>query len=191
MTDDKRERISALLDDEIPTEYIIEAIDQIQKEDYLRETWRRYQLIGDLMRGEVPVGSSAGVANSVKAEMKSVPAVTPHPLLIKPRRWSRKRWPRHIAGGLLAASVAALSVILLPRFTISSLDEPEPVRVAVKPNISSSMIKQTGTYWENLDMKKVESKLNRYLMEHNEFASPTGMQGVLPYASFVAYDQNR
>ncbi len=186
MTDDKREKISALLDDEIPTGDIAKAISQIQEEDALRQTWQRYQLIGDLMRGEVPMGSALGVAERVKSELKSVPAV-----IAFPQRKSIRRWPRHFAGGLMAASVAALAVILLPRLTISTLDEPDPARVVSKPSVQPMTVRQTGTHWENLPFKKVESKLNRYLMEHNEFASPGGMKGVLPYASFVAYDQER
>ena len=191
MTDDKREKISALLDDEIPTESIVEAIDQIQQEERLRQTWFRYQLIGDLMRGEAPVGSAVGVANRVRVELESLPVNTPHPLHKNIKSWTRKRWSRHFAGGLLAASVAALSIILLPRFTISTLDEPNPTQIVSKSTMSPVMVNQTSTNWESLDMKKLESKLNRYLMEHNEFASPTGMQGFLPYTSFVAYDQNR
>ena len=191
MTDDKRETISALLDDEIPTGEIAKAISQIQEEDSLRQTWQRYQLIGDLMRGEVPLGSALGVADRVKSELKTVPAVITFPQTKTTRRRSRKRWPRHFAGGLMAASVAALAVILLPRLTISTLDEPNQMRTVAKPSIQPMTARQTGTHWKNLPLKKVESKLNRYLMEHNEFASPGGMKGVLPYASFVAYDQDR
>lgn len=191
MTDDKREKLSALLDDELSADDMAETINQVQGLDSLLLTWQRYQLIGDLMRGETPVGSAGGVVDRVRAELKSEPAIIAFPQRKKVRSRLPRRWPRHLAGGVLAASVAAFSVIMLPRLTISTVDEPGPDRVASNPGVEPRLVRQTGTHWKNLSKRKVESTLNRYLMEHNEFASPGGMKGVLPYASFVTYDQNR
>ena len=47
----------------------------------------------------------------------------------------------------------------------------------------------SGTRWKNLDRgSPVESKLNGYLVDHGEFASPMGGGRVGPYATFVSYD---
>jgi sigma-E factor negative regulatory protein RseA len=39
-----------------------------------------------------------------------------------------------------------------------------------------------------LQKPKVESRLNNYLVNHQEFAPAGNMKGIMPYASFVSYD---
>jgi sigma-E factor negative regulatory protein RseA len=45
-----------------------------------------------------------------------------------------------------------------------------------------------GTRWELLYKPQVESRLNSYLVNHQEYAPTTNMKGIMPYATFVSYD---
>ena len=38
---------------------------------------------------------------------------------------------------------------------------------------------------------EAESALNAYLVEHNEFAPTSGMNGMLPYVRVVGYDSDK
>ena len=183
MTNNPSEEISAFLDDELPPATMSDATDRIEDNEGLRRVWDRYHLIGDVMRGEGVRFSSAGVADQVRARIDSEPAI-----IAAPRRAS-PRWIRPAAGAALAASVAVGAVLGLPR-----LDEVDPGSTPLQ--ITS--VPRPVTYsepstmrWKNLAQPGVASKLNRYLVEHNEYASPGGMSGVLPYTSFVSYDSNR
>ena len=95
-------------------------------------------------------------------------------------------WLRPAAGMAMAASVAALAILLFPKYSDIASDGPG-VQVASAPS-TVIYTTSTGTRWKNLAEPTVESRLNRYLEDHSEYASPGGMSGVLPYASFVSYD---
>jgi sigma-E factor negative regulatory protein RseA len=96
----------------------------------------------------------------------------------------------------MAASVAALAVVALPLLT-----EKEPAtapavatRVATPvspPQAPIQYVSSGGTRWKNLETPAIESKLNRYLVDHSEFAFSGGLGGGLPYTAFVSYDISR
>ena len=53
MTDTMTERISALLDSELSSGEQGNTVDQLHRQEELKQTWDRYHLIGDAIRGEV------------------------------------------------------------------------------------------------------------------------------------------
>jgi hypothetical protein len=67
---------------------------------------------------------------------------------------------------------------------------PTPPRreVASSDYHSEQYVERAGTRWKNLAQPTVESKLNRYLVNHSEYATQTAVRGVTPYATFVGYD---
>jgi sigma-E factor negative regulatory protein RseA len=69
--------------------------------------------------------------------------------------------------------------------------EPGGQVIAERPVLDPKpYLVQSSTRWKNLSEPKVESKLNSFLIDHNEYAAPGGI-GVIPYANFVSYDSNR
>ena len=58
------------------------------------------------------------------------------------------------------------------------------------PSAPTRYVDHTGTYW-SLERPEVESKLNSFLVNHQEYARATGMKGILPYATFVSFDVRR
>ena len=51
-------------------------------------------------------------------------------------------------------------------------------------------IQTTDEHWD-LGEPAFEAKLNTYLNNHNQYSAPADMQGVLPYARMVGYDQEQ
>lgn len=204
MNNDIKEQLSALLDDELSIDDISGTSARISSSDELRGTWDRYHLIGDVMRGEGVRLSGPSVADQVKLQLQSEPPILAAPKQPVARDRSENRWLRPAAGAALAASVAVVAVYSLQSPTGSSPVVPSTRVVSVSDGISPGTsvsvnsdnavrdnAVRSGTRWKNLSEPGLESRLNRYLVNHNEYASPGGVNGFLPYTSFVSYDTGR
>ncbi|WP_428610660.1 sigma-E factor negative regulatory protein [Sedimenticola sp.] len=192
MTDDINEQISALLDNELGEREIRHALDALEGDESLRDKWDRYNLIGDAMRGEAVRLSADSIADRVRAKLEQQPETAPafHPIPFgRPVRLS-SRWYKSAGGAALAASVAVITVLAFPQLTNMSSEPGGQVVVERAVPDAAPYLTRSSTHWKNLSEPKVESKLNRYLIDHNEFAAPGGI-GVIPYANFVSYDSNR
>ena len=185
MTNEINEKVSALLDGELASDSS-GAFDQIEQDDDLRCVWDRYHLIGDAMRGEAVRVSTLSIADRVRAQLNNEADIVPIRQLDKPViKNVRLPWAKPLAGAALAASVAILAVLSMPQFSPDQAVDPLP-KVAVTPPVDVPVI-ASNSQWRTILKPKVESKLNRYLIEHNEFASARGVSGVMPYTSFVSY----
>jgi len=196
MTDDRYEKLSALLDDELSEEEMLKALDEIEGDPALLKSWDHYSLIGDVIRGESSRRTIEGVSARISEAIANEPAIIAQPQrkkttpkTIVPSSISEVRWLRPMAGAAIAATVAVAAVYVSP--IIQQAGELEGVEIA---GTSESMVEPklpAGNRWKNLNEPGVASKLDQYLREHSEYSSPGGMGGVLPYASFVSYDNTR
>ena len=189
MTNDTEERLSALIDSELSPALTTDTLAHLKQSSTLRKTWDRYHLIGDAMRGEGVRLSAEGVAETVREQVLKEPAIVASPVPFKLPKKFRHRALRPLAGAAIAASVAAVAVFTLPRLT-GELPAAGPVQVVSKARPPVPYTSQIGTRWKNLAEPALESKLNRYLENHSEYASSGGM-GVVPYSAFVSYDTTR
>ncbi len=200
MNEIEGERISALLDGEIEPEAHRNTVSRLlDAGPEALDTYGRYRLIGDLMRDETAL--VVPVADEVHAALRDEPTVlVPQPL-------SRSRWLRPLGGAALAASVAAIAIFVAPQVVPRFLPEgqvagvaPETPRVAVAPQFVASNPLQpvqvsvdqrpaavTAPRWRALDAD-LETRLNRLVIEHHEFAGRTGVTGPVPHISVVSYD---
>jgi sigma-E factor negative regulatory protein RseA len=182
--DDQKEQISSFLDGALDHWAGGRTIGHLEDDQALRGVWDRYHLIGDIMRGEGARPRAEGIAEAVSRRIAEEPAV------LAPRNLARRglrRWLRPVAGGALAASVAVVVVLKVP-----GLIDKEPEKVA-EVGHGVAPVRQMvgpGTRWRHVD-PEVESRLNRYLVDHGESAARGPVPRVLPYASFVSYDEGR
>ncbi len=204
MKQQTKENISAFLDYELQKHEIGRTLDRVEESDELRQTWERYHLIGDIMRGEGVRISAAGIADQVREQIEREPAILSAP---RPagKIFSGQHWLKPAAGVAIAASVAAITIVALPRFngvnpgpgTVQlaavPIDRPAtlPVQLAAAPVPIDDYRRTRGTRWKNLQQPSLESKLNRFLVDHNEYAASGGSSGIMPYATFVSYDIGR
>jgi len=191
MTDKLNEQVSALLDNELSDAEMASVLTGLSQQHELKQKWDRYHLIGDVMRGEPIQFKATEISERVRQQVESEPAIIsiPKQTGVGSRR---SHWTKPIAGAALAASVATVAVISAPGFL--GLDEPAiPKLTATNISTATPVSRQSisGTRWKNLTEPSLETRLNGYLVDHSEHASPGTGIGVMPYATFVGYDTER
>ena len=115
---DEREALSALFDGELPADAARFALKRLDHDEDWRETCGRWQLIGDLLRGEAtavaPVDFAQGVMRSLAGEkrhLEAAPVVPAAAVGVDAR--ARRRW---LGGAALAASVAVVAALAVRPF---------------------------------------------------------------------------
>ena len=188
MSDEIREQLSALIDDELSDVERPLLLGRLQRDPDLRAAMGRYQLIGEAMRGGGAVGS-LGVADSVQRALAD-----DAPMVVG--RTRGYRWWKPVAGSAIAASVALVAVL-----SVSSLQQADkPAQVVAdsqgvksapaEPQVELARANATATAtseWNRIQ-PQVDKRLSGYLVNHNEYAASRGMQGVMPYVRIVGFD---
>ncbi|MEJ2528775.1 MAG: sigma-E factor negative regulatory protein [Gammaproteobacteria bacterium] len=191
MKEKLKEQISALLDNELSDTEADSVLTQLTQQQELRQEWDRYHLIGDVMRGEPVQLQAHEISGRVRQLMESEPAIISRPQRSKTSVW-KSGWIKPAAGAALAASVATVAVITSPGF-FGQGESMQPQLTATNiSNEAPPLVPITsGNHWNNLKQPSMESRLNGYLVDHSEYASPGAGIGVMPYATFVGYDAKR
>ena len=189
MTEQDKEGVSALLDDEVSGPELDRILGGLRRDQDLREALARYRLISASLRGEdrilVPAGFADGVASRLAAE----------PTVLAPPPRPAPRWGRAAAGVAIAASVALVAIGLLPGTnpgvtgnpggaSVASVVEPPAEGPVATFRVASS--EPAGGAAD--DEAQAQRRLSRYLAEHNEYASRGGANGFMSYTTFVTYD---
>ncbi len=184
---------SALLDDELDPETRQQVISaMLNGEGEELERFGRYRLIGDVMRGE-----SSVLASSVTEEVRL--ALADEPVVLAPRPPRPVRWLRPAVGIAVAASVAAAAIyVASPVLTSTGVDAESvqlasggsgpgmaPVLVAAQPAPDTPQGPQERR-WRALN-RDLEARLNRLVIEHQEFGGRTGLNGPVPHIGLVSY----
>ncbi len=192
MSDRVGEQVSALLDEELSSQEAATVLNLLSEREELRLQWGRYYLIGDVMRGEMTQTDGFRMRQQISERLATEPAIIAAPKR-KVRAATKRRWLQIGAGAGLAASVAVLTIVMSPEVSqLSSPDTPQVAAVAPTPSAPVIYVQQPGIRWKNLsEQPTVESQLNDYLIDHSEYASPAGIGGVIPYATFVGYDTSQ
>ncbi len=193
MNQQKKAQLSALIDNEESGVFALQISKRLSSETELRQTLTRYQLISDGLRGEDINIRSLDIVQAVSKRLESEPTV------LAPSNHSKQwhKWMQPAAGAALAASVAALGIMLGPQ-----LINPQPgaapvgagVQVVAQPPADVQMLPAAAEdgnkgHWKTLaDEEQTSRRLRSYLEQHSQFAAPGGVQGVMPYTSYVSYD---
>lgn len=181
---------SALLDGELDPETEQRAITALLDsgpDEVAR--FARYHLIGDVIRGE-----SSVLATSVAGKVQQ--ALVDEPVVLAPRPRRSPQWLRPVAGLAVAASVASAAILVAPQLMTTPDAGSESVQVAAQPPRTAAapvlvaarqtpVPSETGR-WHALD-KDLEARLNRLVIEHQEFGGRTGINGPVPHIGLVSY----
>lgn len=189
MSDYNNEQLSALVDDEYDDN--ADMIDRLIKDQALQDTWSRYHLIGDCLRGNLSDNLSNDVSERVSQSLQDEPTV-----LAPQKRKSFNIKP--VAGFAIAASVAMMAVFgvqkgnevntSVPGASIASnevkttISQPQTLNFP-EPQVLPAAVKQSDT--PDLMANK---RLNNYLMNHNEYRSNGSINGILPYVRIVTIE---
>ena len=101
MNEQKREQLSALVDDEL-TQEASSVIESLLEDNDAKQTWTRYHLIGDSLRGHLP-GHIGDISGNVSQ------AIASEPTILAPKKKSSDLM-KPVMGFAIAASVAAVAI---------------------------------------------------------------------------------
>ena len=196
----RNEKLSALLDNDMKREELTQFMDDLKRDPLAEgETLQRYQLIGKTLRGELDAAAfidvSAAVQRAIDLEAEPVTNVLP----LRPR-WvsSVQKIMRPAAGLAIAASVAMVTVVSVRMLQQNAPGAasgqsmaavtPAPV-VPVNAQLAQQVQVVANTTTLPVSAEQSSVQLNDYLMRHSGAAGQTTMQGVMPYARVVSFEQ--
>ena len=180
MLEDYEKKMSLLLDNELGVEEALDVLQQIEKSEELQLKWNRYNIGSSILKANIfPV---TDLTSQLSQRLESEPIIL-MPQSLKPRL----RRAKTITVAALAASVAAITVITIPKLEQSPVNEsavPTTVAKSPSPPIAPLPVVDSET-------TPMNPRFNRYLVSHSESTYKTGMQGILPYARVVSYEMSR
>ena len=127
MNEELDSQLSAMFDNELAAEQCELLARRLSRDEQLKARWGRYAVMGAAIRAERGVRLHVRVATRVSAVMRSEPALLAGGL----SRPAAARWWRPLAGGAVAAGVAAVSILWL------RAQVPNTTPAAVAPPLAS------------------------------------------------------
>lgn len=112
MNEELDSQLSAMFDDELPSEQCELLARRLSRDEQLKARWGRFAIVGAVIRAERGVRLNAPLAGRVSAVLSVEPALETQ-LVAVPAPASRLRWWQPLAAGALAASVAGVSILFL------------------------------------------------------------------------------
>ena len=190
MNEQKREQLSALVDDEL-TQEASSVIESLLEDNEAKQTWSRYHLIGDSLRGHLP-GHIVDISSNVSQAIASEPTI-----LAPAKKSASSKSPdlmKPVMGFAIAASVAAVAIFNVqqanqisetgqPLIAQSSIATSQP-SLATSPQLVNQQTGQAQVY----QAKHIDPRLNRYLVNYNEYRANTVVSGMPPHVRMVAND---
>ncbi len=194
MADNLDEKVSALVDGELSHAEVDGVFDMLKRDKPSQACWRHYHLISDALKNNLPDRLPEDFVGRVSQALEAEPHYA-----LPPRRPAKAPFlHKPTIGFALAASVAAVAFLGLgwnnqigveqgPSLAVNEVNiAPTTVSTTV-PAISYTKVH--GRQWD-VEQPAVISKLNDYLLNHDQYSSAAGMRnGMLPQARIVGYER--
>jgi sigma-E factor negative regulatory protein RseA len=177
MSEQIREQVSAFLDGELPNSETELLLKRLTRDAELRESFGRYALIGEALRGadRSPLSRRFSAGVNAAIDGGSAPAV---PLADHARA---PRWWRPVAGAAVAAGVAAVAVVALQQRAVSPAVRavvPMTARNVATPREALSYTVPAAAPAEKAAMLPA-ARLTSYVFAHSRYSSVLGQSNVL------------
>ncbi|MEN8176866.1 MAG: RseA family anti-sigma factor [Pseudomonadota bacterium] len=185
------ETLSALLDGELDADACTRMVDRLLEDTSLQQTWERFHLVGDGMRGGMET-VELDLAQRVSTRLAEEPTVLAPHALKKHRHAAGHHPARFLAGMALAAGVSAVAVLGVMRWDGLGPDDGGAVVATAPVAPAATLVESTETASSDIpgpDAPEVSDNLSRYLVNHSEFASGNSLNSIVPLTSFVSYDE--
>jgi sigma-E factor negative regulatory protein RseA len=191
MSEQIREQVSAFLDGELPNSETELLLKRLTRDAELRESFGRYALIGEALRGTGSHLLTRGFASRINLAIDGEPAAAHAPTL-GARGF---RWWRPLAGVSVAAGVATVAIIALQQRSISPgfrAATPATAQNVAAPNAAArnqSPVQGGGGPREAISYtvpatsaeapSGLTPRLTNYVFAHSKYSSGLGQLGVL------------
>jgi negative regulator of sigma E activity len=202
------ENLSLLLDDDSEAD-VNAVLDEVIADVNLQYRARRYQIIGEVLRNELPQAIDSdfhhGVMARIRQQSPNLEVHDKHSDLGNVVPLLARAWFRPFAGLAVAASVAVVTVALwnplqqqgaLPDDGLASADQQKADQQKIEQLAGQQVVAsavpvssrvQSGTRWKlEQESPVLQRKLNAYLVNHTEYSS--SMQGLIPQARVAGFD---
>ena len=189
MNDEKLEQISALVDNELEhgSRFVLQAL---TIDEAYKGAWGRYHLIGECLRGHLPARVDMRLAGRISKALHDEPvARMAHRSL---------RLLKPVAGLALAATVAAVAILGVRQIGSGPVATATPPIAYNPAGTNSDYQTVTVTAGPAPPSKQpvrsystpddAQSRMNRYLVNYNEYRANSGVQGTMPYVRIVAHE---
>lgn len=184
MTEQIREQISAIMDGEMESKSCGTSI----KSEEFKQAWNRYHLISDCFHNRIPEHHDFTLSQKISESIQSEPTIlapTPKPFT---------KYAKPLAGMVVAASVAAMAIL-----GIQKIQSPQQnLSIQSTPLAQVQLPQQPIEYGVPLQFPEPgearpvqvqmqsDMRINRYLLNHNEYRTSMGVGGVTPHVHMVA-----
>jgi sigma-E factor negative regulatory protein RseA len=193
MSEQIREQVSAFLDGELPDTETELLLKRLTRDGELRDSFGRYALIGEALRGQGSQILTRGFAARVNLAIDGDPAQAAAPAA--PARVPR--WWRPLAGVTVAAGVAAVAIVALQQRAISPAMRaalpPTALNVVAPPqtvernpaeSVPGAGPREALSYTVPATSADAPSalapaRLTNYVFAHSKYSSGLGQRGVL------------
>ncbi len=203
MSDNKLERISALMDGELSSQERELAIDYVKDDLEVKQNWQRYHIIGDTMRNTLPSMVQPDLAEKLNKMLENEPAIlAPKSTVNSNKKIASKDFTKPFIGLAIAASVTAVAIFGIQNTEqqTPSVDGSAPQVVSneggslsnLEQSLATAIPKTVRTVkYEPVENTIEATRLNSYILNHNQFNSRMGVQGVSPNARLVGHESQR
>jgi sigma-E factor negative regulatory protein RseA len=191
MSEQIREQVSAFFDGELPDTETELLLKRLTRDGELRESFGRYALIGEALRGSgsqiLTRGFASRVNLAIDGEPAHVPALATHP--------RATRWWRPLAGVTVAAGVAAVAIVALQQRAISpgmsaasaltALNAASNLQTAERSQVPGGAGPREPLSYTvpaistDAPSALAPARLTNYVFAHSKYSSGLGQRGVL------------
>jgi len=193
---EQKDKVSFLLDEYSGDAHDKSVLDEVESDVNLQYKMRRYQMIGEVIRHEIPTHIHKDFSTNVKTQIAQIENVaelsgSKESKSTDPgfnQRQSIWTWSmlKPFAGMAVAASVAVVSITLWQ----SSSEAINPGNTDKQIVSIEQQNLDSGLRWKvNNNAPALQQKLNAYLVSHTEYSN--SMQGLIPQVRVVGFDSQR
>ena len=182
MSEQIREQVSAFLDGELPSSEAELLLKRLTRDGELRESFGRYALIGEALRGSKHALLTRGFASRVNLAIDGEPVTAAGAVAAR----HAARWWRPLAGAVLVAGVAAVAIVavqqrnlVVPTATVaSSTVLPGAASAVLASNREAISYTVPATSTET-PAGPASGRLTNYMFAHSKYSYGLGQRGVL------------
>ena len=166
----------------------------IIKDAEIKRTWHRFHLISDIMHQCNPVHTQTILSQRISDSIKQEPAI------LAPTNKSLPAYFKPIAGLAVAASVAAIAIMGIQQLQTSTPESAPQIAQVQRPQVVPSpqiqqanlvtsipvQLRQTQAVRSGQLQMTPDLRINRYILNHNEYQSNLGLSRMAPNIRLVS-----
>jgi len=180
MVEQKRQYVSAIMDDVISSETDVE---DLINDPEMRSIWSRFHLVRDVIQGDLPE------AIDPEMDLRIAQAIHNEPVLLVPSARNQvatlgsniKNWAEQATSFAIAASVMAVMI-----FGAQYLNAPDAIKI---DNSAITSLELLNVDVDNslIDTKTEYTGIQEFLLDQTRTHSQYGLQYMTPYTNVVNY----